>query len=181
MKRVKIPTSSGKLLEVYDDCFTYNERADWYKFIKNSFFKSDGFDHDYDGTNKMQFYSSYSLEDVANMGFLQSTNFKKINEEYKLLDRGIKQCRVNLSPPSEYATIHTDRNGLTLLYYANLEWDLNWSGHTLFMDDNLSEAEYTCLYKPGRVVLFDGSIPHMILSISSVVKTHRYSFAIQVN
>lgn len=179
MKRVKIPTSSGKLLEVYDDCFTYNERTEWYKFVKNSFFKSDG--SDYDGTNKTQLYSSYSIEDIASMGFLNSPGFKKIDDEYQLLDRGIKQARVNLSPPSECATVHTDRDGLTLLYYANVEWDLNWSGHTLFMDDTLSEAEYTCLYKPGRVVLFDGSIPHMILSISPAVKTHRYSFAIQVN
>lgn len=179
MKKSKVSTSSGKLLEVYDDCFTYNERAIWYKFIKSSLFRSDG--SDYDGNNQMQFYSSYSIEDVANMGFLKSPGFEKINKEYQLLARGIKQSRVNLSPSSDYATIHTDRDGLTLLYYANLDWDLNWGGHTLFMDDTLFEAEYTCLYKPGRVVLFDGSIPHMILSISPAAKAHRFSFAIQVN
>jgi Rps23 Pro-64 3,4-dihydroxylase Tpa1-like proline 4-hydroxylase len=179
MKQVKIPTNSGKLIQIYDDYFTYNERATWHKFIKNSLFKSDG--SDYDETNRMQLYSSYSLEDVSNMGFLHSPGFKKINEEHQLLDKGLKQLRVNLSPPSECATVHTDGNGLTLVYYANLEWDLSWGGQTLFMDDTLSEAEYTCLYKPGRIVLFDGSIPHMITSVSFAAKAHRYSFAIQAN
>jgi Rps23 Pro-64 3,4-dihydroxylase Tpa1-like proline 4-hydroxylase len=179
MIKKTIPTSTGKLLEVYDDYFTYNERAVFAKFVKSSLFKVDG--SDYDGGSRMQFFSAYSHDDVKNMGLLDSEGFKKINEEHSLLDRPLKQARVNLSPPGDHASIHTDNNGLTFLYYANLEWELDWGGHTLFMDDTLSEAEYTCLYKPGRVVVFDGTIPHMIQNPSHLAKAHRFSFAIQVD
>jgi Rps23 Pro-64 3,4-dihydroxylase Tpa1-like proline 4-hydroxylase len=178
MIKNKIQTSSGKLLEVYDDYFTYNERAVWAKFIKSSIFRVNG--SDYDGGSAKQFYSSFSVEDVKNFGLLDSPGFKKINEEHNISKRLLKQARVNLSPPGDHASIHTDNGGLTFLYYANLEWELDWGGHTLFMNDTLSDAEYTCLYKPGRAVLFDGSIPHMILSPSNLAKAHRFSFAIQV-
>ena len=47
------------------------------------------------------------------------------------------------------------------------------------MDDLLQEAEYTCIYKPGRVVIFDGTIPHMIMNESSLCPDYRLTFAIQ--
>lgn len=178
MIKKTIPTSTGKLLEIYDDCFTYDERAGWAKFIKNSLFRVDG--SDYDAKNQMQFYSSYSFEDIKNMGILDSPGFKLISDDHNLLDRPLKQARINLSPPGDHASIHTDNKGLTFLYYANLEWELDWDGHTLFMNDTLSEAEYTCIYKPGRVVVFDGSIPHMILNPSHKAGAHRFSFAMQI-
>jgi hypothetical protein len=177
MLKKAIQISSGKLLEVYDDCFTYDERIHWFRFIKKSIYKIDGGDFGY---NNLQLYSSFSEEDVKRMGFLKSLGFEKINEKYNLTNRPIKQARVNLSLQSEQNFVHTDGTGLTILYYPNLTWDLNWGGHTLFMDDVLSDAEYTCLYKPGRVVLFDGTIPHIVLTPTIMAKEHRFSFVVQL-
>ena len=89
------------------------------------------------------------------------------------------QCRINLSAPHQKNRIHTDEDALTLVYYVNPKWDFTWGGHTLFMDDLLQEAEYTCIYKPGRVVIFDGTIPHMIMNESSLCPDYRLTFAIQ--
>jgi hypothetical protein len=179
MNKKQIPTKSGKLLVVYDDLFSYHERKDWFMFVKNSVYKVNGSEDISYFNQPLQLYSSYSEKDLDNMGLLNSTGFKQIFEEHKLHNRIIRQSRVNLSPASERNNIHTDGNSLTLLYYCNLDWKIDWGGHTLFMDDKLSEAEYTCLYKPGRIVLFDGSIPHMILNPTGVAEVHRFSFAIQ--
>lgn len=179
MIKKQIQTSSGKLVIVYDDLFSYHERKDWFMFVKNSVYRVNGGEDVSYFNQPLQLYSSYSKQDLDNMGFLNSDGLKQICDEYELRNKKIRQARVNLSPASERNNIHTDGNSLTLLYYCNLNWEINWGGHTLFMDDKLSEAEYTCLYKPGRVVLFDGSIPHMIINPTNAAEVHRFSLAIQ--
>lgn len=179
MIKKQIQTSSGKLLVVYDDLFSYHERKDWFVFVKDSVYKVNGSEDISYFNQPLQLYSSFSKQDLNNMGLANSEGFRKVAEEHSLYKREIRQIRVNLSPASERNNVHTDGNRLTLLYYCNLDWKLDWGGHTLFMDDKLSEAEYTCLYKPGRIVLFDGSIPHMILNPTNAAEVHRFSFAIQ--
>lgn len=180
MKKKQIPLSkSNKLLIVYDDLFSYHEQCDWYCFIQNSIYKINGADQFSHLRKSLQLYSCFSEEDVNNMGILKSKGFQQIFEEHQLYNKKVLQTRVNLSPNNERNEVHTDGNGLTLIYYCNLNWQVNWGGHTLFMDDKLSDAEYTCLYKPGRVVVFDGSIPHMILTPTSVAEEHRFSFVMQ--
>lgn len=47
----------------------------------------------------------------------------------------------------------------TMLVYLNPVWDPEWGGETVFFDDDL-DAKYIVQPRPGRVVLFDGRIPH---------------------
>jgi len=179
MDKKQISLMSGKLLVVYDNLFSYHERKDWFTFIKNSLYKVDGIEDISYSNQPFQLYSSYSKQDVDSMGFFNSNGFKQIDKDYQLSNKKVRQARVNLSPASERNNVHTDGNKLTLLYYCNLRWETNWGGHTLYMDDKLLDAEYACLYTPGRVVLFDGSIPHMIMSPTPTAELHRFSFAIQ--
>lgn len=170
-----------KLIKVYDNMFSYNERYKFFHYIKNSYFKTEGSDgadaiqHD----NIHQIFSNYSTDDVDKMGFSQTDFFQSVAEEYNFWKREIKQIRINLSPPSERNFIHTDADGITLLYYASMEWKPEWGGHTFFMSDDLSEVEYASLYTPGRVMIFDGTVPHMILTPTMMCPIHRYTFAIQ--
>jgi hypothetical protein len=48
------------------------------------------------------------------------------------------------------------------LYYVNLEWRDGWYGETFFYSDDLKDVAFTSLYVPGRILLFDGDIPHAI-------------------
>ena len=182
MQKHTFTTKSGKMIAVYDDLFDYNQRCAWSAFVEKSYFKVNGAD-DLNSlySGGLQMYAQYSSQDLENMGFTNSPGFQMLDKEYNLQKRKIKQARINLSPASEKNVVHTDSAGLTLIYYCNLEWSLDWGGHTLFMDDTLKDAEYTCLYKPGRVVLFDGTIPHMIMTPTSSAKTHRFSFALQLD
>lgn len=180
MKEKIIQFESGKSVDIYDDLFTFAEIHHLEYFVKNSLFKSNGSD----GTNYAhlanQIYSTYSQDDLQNMGILNMDGFKFINDKYKLFEKNIGQIRVNLSAPSEKNMVHSDHiAGKTLIYYVNSLWDVSWGGHTLFMDEKLEDAKHTCLFKTGRLVVFDGAIPHMIMTPSSLCPTFRYSFVIQ--
>ena len=77
--------------------------------------------------------------------------------------RNIESVIVNLIRPSDVHFIHSHPNKQVALYYCNLNWEDGWYGETMFYDPNdLEKVSYTSLYKPGRIILFDGSIPHAI-------------------
>lgn len=170
--------SRGKVIDVYDGLFSHHEQIQFSDFIKKSFFKIDGYDQNALPL-EMQLHSQYSFEDTLSMGFTSHPAYFALDEKYGLSGMEIVQSRVNLTTPSEKNRVHTDNTGITILYYANMEWDTSWGGHTLFMDDSLQDAEFTCLYKSGRVIVFDGSIPHMIMTPSNICPTYRTTFAIQ--
>lgn len=173
-----IKTSSDKFIYIYDNAFSFFEQTNFYRFVTNSLYSSDGHDGPYK-INNNQFYSKFNNNDVVNMGFIKTNSYVILNKRYQLDQRKIKQVRVNLSNFFEKSFAHTDKKGLTLIYYANLKWDIFWGGHTLFLSEDLTEIDYTCVYKPNRVILFDGIIPHSISPISTMCSEHRYSFVIQ--
>jgi len=179
MKSNLINTSNNKFIKVYDGLFTRYEMTNFYTFMHNSFYKVDGYDCHVRSINTFQIYASYSIEELINMKFLSSPGYKMLDEDLNLSSKSINQIRVNLNPPFERNTVHTDDCSLTLLYYPLLEWKLEYSGATLFLDDAAEEPIYTSLYKPGRVIVFDGNIPHLVLPSTSNELGNRMSFAIQ--
>jgi len=52
--------------------------------------------------------------------------------------------------------VHSNK---TVILYLNYEWHPNWGGETIFYDHNL-DAQRIVTPKPGRVLMFDGRIPH---------------------
>lgn len=182
MEHKSIAHSSNKIIDIYDNAFTFAEMDRFSEYINKAWYKIDGADNQAMPL-EMQTYSPFQQEDVNNMEFYQTKTFKELNAKYKLFDMNIMKIRVNLTTPSERNRIHVDAlsnsGGLTLMYYANPKWELDWGGHTLFMNDNISDAEYTCICKPSRVIVFDGTIPHMIMTPSSLCPTYRTTFVIQ--
>ena len=80
--------------------------------------------------------------------------------------------------------VHTDstdeENYFTTIYYAHQVWRKNWSGETLFFARDSEEIVRAVYPRPGRLVSFRGSIPHMAhapsrecpeLRVSIVIKT----------
>lgn len=172
-------TKSGKFIDVYDDVFDYNDIFTFYMKMVQSKFLCTGSDGKGFTNRNGQIFAQYDHADLLDIGFLSNDAMKSFYDKYDLYGRNLKQVRVNLSTPAEYNNIHTDQDGVTLLYYANTEWNVDWGGHTLFMNENLSDAEMTCLYKTGRVVVFDGSIPHMIMTPSIACPVNRFTLAFQ--
>lgn len=177
----QITTAAGKDISIYEDIFSYQERRDFCTFIMSSFFRVTGGDSKV-SPNVMkdyQIYSSYSQEDVEAMGFFKNENIQTILKNHDLDKRNTKQVRVNCSHLGEKNRVHSDNKGVTLLYYANMEWELDWSGHTMFLTEDTQDCEFLSVNRPGRLVVFDGSIPHCILSPTILSPIHRFTFVIQ--
>lgn len=177
-----ITTSSGKKIHIFDDLYSYTDRIDWLRDLTAGLnYKPLG------GDNGIEFRGDYNLVSILTehdkiyqdiMNHPASTNFTTF-----LNNCEIDQIRVNLSTLHDDNRIHTDgsrmNDPITLLYYANTRWDTSWGGYTLFMNDELTEVEYCSIYKPGRVILFDGSIPHSVAAPTKTAESFRYTFVIQ--
>lgn len=179
MKERIINIDEGKLIGIYDDVFSYQETVDMFRFIRNSLYRTTGVDDSIYTSSGNQIYSNYTTGDLDSFGIRNTNGYKVLSNKHNFNQRVLEQIRVNFSYPTEQNKPHTDSQGVTFLYYANIEWNLNWGGHTLFLNDSLDDAVCVSLYRPNRVVVFDGSIPHMIMSPTSMAQTHRYSFVLQ--
>ena len=80
---------------------------------------------------------------------------------------------VNCFAPGENPYFHEDGRGITFLYYANTEWNLQNGGETQFyIDGNILGVPAV----PNRLVMFDGMIPHRATSFRN---GHRFTIAIK--
>jgi hypothetical protein len=172
-----VSPENEKFIGVYDNVFSYQETVNLFRFFRGSLYLTNGGDNQ--EQEGYQIFSNFSNLDLENSNIKNTKGFQTIVDKLNLGDRSVKQVRVNLSTPAEKNRVHADGFGTTFLYYANLEWQVDWGGHTLFLEEDLQEAKYVCFYKPNRVVVFDGSIPHMVMTPSSSCPVSRYSFAIQ--
>lgn len=78
---------------------------------------------------------------------------------------------------------HTDclpgQRELTALWYLCEHWDLEWGGETVFFDE-VDEVAAAVMPKPGRLVVFDGSIRHVGRPPNRICYKPRYTFAIKL-
>jgi hypothetical protein len=90
-----------------------------------------------------------------------------------LKNKTIIRSYANLFIPREIANYHIDaQSGVTLLYYANLDYDINEGGETKFLSDN--NTLISVLPVPGRIVIFSANYKH---TASSFKNKHRFSVA----
>ncbi len=71
----------------------------------------------------------------------------------------INVLRHGNSPGIHVDAPHDVPENKTVILYLNHEWHPNWGGETIFYDHKL-DAQRIVTPRPGRVVMFDGRIPH---------------------
>jgi hypothetical protein len=101
---------------------------------------------------------------------------KRLHEKCPFLN-SMKLYRfyINCFSPNELPYFHTDGEGLTFLFYINIDdqWSIQEGGETQFyLDNNI----YGILPLPNRLVMFDGMIPHRAMSFRN---NHRFTIAIK--
>jgi SM-20-related protein len=91
-----------------------------------------------------------------------------------------QRAYVNNSVYGDMYYAHRDcsvhRQHVTLLYYANLEWQPDWGGETIFYNDN-EDAEVVVSPKPGRLVVARGAILHRGTVPTRACYEERYTIA----
>ena len=81
---------------------------------------------------------------------------------------------VNCFAPSENPYFHTDgENGITFLYYPNMNWDLQEGGETQFY---INDDIYGITPVPNRIVIFSANIKHRATTFRN---NHRFTVAVK--
>jgi Rps23 Pro-64 3,4-dihydroxylase Tpa1-like proline 4-hydroxylase len=93
------------------------------------------------------------------------------------------RCYCNHAAYGDMLFTHTDtppgEKGLTALWYIAPEWDVEWGGETLFYNAH-HDAEAVVTPKPGRLVVFDGSIVHVGRPPNRICFAPRYTLAFKL-
>ena len=88
---------------------------------------------------------------------------------------------MNVLKHGDAPRIHCDApswvdNQCTMIVYFNQKWHPNYGGETIFYDDKL-DIVHAVVSKPGRVVIFDGRIPHSARPPTPYFLWNRYMMA----
>ena len=170
-----------KELDVFDDVFTLSFRNFAYTFIKNSYFKIGWLDSDVPERmpNNYYLHSQYEEKDLNDLGILKELQNSCVWDFIK--DYEIFRSIVNLNTPADVNYAHVNVGQKVLLYYINLDWQQGWHGETQFYSEDLTRIQFTSPYTPGRLILFDGNIPHTVRPQSIIGPQFRFTMSIDLN
>ena len=69
---------------------------------------------------------------------------------------------------------------VTALYYANLVWNIDWGGETIYYNDD-QDAELVVMPRPGRLVVARGAMLHRGGVPTRACHEERYTLAYKLN
>jgi len=95
-----------------------------------------------------------------------------------------QRAYVNCSVYGDAYHIHRDcpahERHVTALYYANLEWQPDWGGETIYYNDD-EDAQFAISPRPGRLVVARGALLHRGNVPSRSCYEERYTLAYKLN
>jgi hypothetical protein len=95
-----------------------------------------------------------------------------------------QRAYVNCSVYGDAYYMHRDcavhERHVTALYYANLEWQPDWGGETIYYNDE-EDAAFAISPRPGRLVIARGAILHRGNVPTRSCYAERYSLAYKLN
>lgn len=163
-------------IDIFDDVFDFKDQAGIFSYVKRSRYALDRTPSD-SVVQSQQFVtllSEYNIFDLLHIEFFKSKELQQIirDNSYRL-----HRAYVNLSTAQDVYHYHVDSTcdtDKTMLYYCNTYWEENWEGETHFGDDNATEVIASASFKPNRLVLFNGTIPHKSSQPSFFAKEYRF-------
>jgi hypothetical protein len=169
-------------IEIYDDIFSMSERSNMYHFACNSSYTLDR-----SGSSLPEFseYNKtlrclFTVTDIINFNFFKNSWILNYLKENNLR---VNRVYINLCTASDTYQYHVDtftKNVPTMLYYLNLKWDPTWEGETHFSNDNMGDILCSSGFIPGRLVVFDGTIPHKSSQPAPGAKYYRLVLAVKL-
>jgi len=162
-----------KHIEIIDNILSEKQKYEIFKYVKEAkyiFGIADSLDGKPSGLSHQDDLPDDFLKIINNDLFPRIKNWD-LNKYY------LCKTVVNLFIPGETPNFHKDLlDGITILYYCNLNYDVDDGGETYFinMDDNTTLTGIMPI--PGRFVIFDGNILHRASSFNN---KHRFTIALQ--
>jgi hypothetical protein len=179
MHHKKLILENNKTIDIYDDVFSMTSRINWYDFAMKSQYSlitwGDTIEPEKQPHNSY-LHRKLLEDDMVTLGFINALQDTPIWDHVK--DLTYMHSIINLSTPSDVNYIHAHTwEKVGILYYMNLTWLDGWHGETQFYSENNKEVQYTSPYTPGRVIVFDPSIPHTIRPQSIISSQYRFTLA----
>jgi hypothetical protein len=160
-------------ISIYDDEFTWGHRQHMFNFFMNSSYRFARIEQNH---KEACMVSTFTGEDMKKLGLLENLHTQDLLD--KLNGRIPVHAFVNFDSMLELHHPHTHKGQEVLLYQANMEWRPEWYGETCFYQPDCKEIAFMNLYTPGRLIWFDGDIPHSARPPSSVSPFCRFTFSI---
>jgi hypothetical protein len=171
---------NNKSIHIFDNVFDAGLQFSIYTFVKSSYFKINGSDNNIIEQQHLTLSSNWTQNDLNESEFVLPdtiTNIIPLTTNYIA-----EAININLCKPDDVFHVHTDNhisNSWTLLYYINKKWDVEWGGDTVFLKEDCQTVDFVSQYTPGRVVIFDSSIPHLIRPSTRLAPDYRFTMAIR--
>ena len=115
-----------------------------------------------DGVPGLVAVCNFTPETIATDTFLRvlRQTVEMLFPDEKFTDQ---RAYVNCSVYGDAYYVHRDcaayERHVTALYYANLEWQPDWGGETIYYNDD-EDAEFVISPRPGRLVIARGAMLH---------------------
>jgi hypothetical protein len=182
MKIKNIEVSKDRSITIIDELFTFSEISGFETtFMSLPYEISNANSLEIQSISNKRLVHKMDQSRLENMKFFNKSTLPIIQEYIPTSVYTFWRSYVNVGIHSDQHEIHTDiwepNTGITLLYYGNKTWDKNWGGSTLFLDDDCKDIIFTCSFIPGRLVIFDSSIPHTATSQHFSADPFRFTFA----
>ena len=159
-------------ISIYDGEFTWNQRNYIFEFFMNSKYTFSRIEQNH---KEACMVSSFSPDDLKRLQLLENIHTQDLLD--RINGRMPIHSFVNFDSMLELHHPHTHPGQEVLLYQANMEWRPEWYGETCFYEPDCKEIAFMNMYTPGRLIWFDGNIPHSARPPSSVSPFCRFTFS----
>lgn len=127
--------------------------------------------------------SDIPLEKIPDDPFLRMLR-RLVEQAFPGEEFSDQRAYVNCSTYGDGYYMHRDcpvhEDHVTALYYANLEWQPDWGGETIYYNDE-EEPEIIVMPRPGRLVIARGAALHRGNVPTRVCYEQRYTLAYKLN
>jgi hypothetical protein len=151
-----------KLFIVEDDLYDKDSCKNVYEYFKYV-------NWNFEGSNSTEISSKWKY----NLNYRYDTEIKFLEVSELLLKKyglnkifKLKRAYANASTYGFSGEYHRDDSAkeyneiITIMFYLNNEWSLDYGGETFFLNNNKDEIENAIIPKPARAIIFDGFIFH---------------------
>jgi len=186
MSKKIITINDTKKIVIYDDLFHHQDLHDIFAYVEQGEFKRSNLDLVYFNNQNTDFKWS-RLITAKDIWFKNVVDvYTNEMDELRKQPFTVERSYINFATMETVDFIHCDcladdTKQYTLLHYANWCWDPNWHGETVFYDDQGRDVVAAVTLKPGRVVFFNGNIPHSAIAPSRIAPYARYTIACKLH
>lgn len=163
-----------KAITVYDGLVPEKLVHEVYHVLRNTGFKTVEKDYPELDDDQKMLSANLDISHPTIYALAEAIHHKIPNNDDFVLDR----VYANAYTSSDSPRPHQDSlasDGITIIYYANPEWDWSYGGETVFFDLGSQDTNKAVLPKAGRFVIFDPFLFHCARPQNNIGPKFRYT------